>query len=83
MSKEQRSPQETTILRNLFNIKKAFHASTGEAIGSLNDTMTAMLNEIGNEMINMQKMIDSQSKVNTELKKELEDLKKPKKPAKN
>ena len=52
--------------------KRVIHAASGEAIGGLSDTMTAILTQIG------QKLLQSQNEV-VRLKKELEDKKKVKK----
>jgi len=62
-------------------LKKEFHASTGLAIGSLADTMTAILSDLGNEMMSMQARLDMANKEIERLKK-FEPKKKdpPKKP---
>ena len=52
--------------------KRVIHAASGEAIGGLSDTMTAVLTQIG------QRLLQSQTE-NVRLKKELEDKKKVKK----
>lgn len=69
------------INAKLTALKKEFHASTGLAIGSLADTMTAILGDIGNEMMAMQARLDT---ANTEVERlrKFEPKKKepPKKP---
>jgi len=82
MSRPQRPPIPDNVRRinaKLQNLKKEFNAQTGMAIGQLSDSMTAMLQDIGDEMLGMQTRLDA-------AEKEIERLKKlyvaePKKPA--
>lgn len=53
----------------LTNLKKEFHAASGMAIGSLSDTITAMLNEIYNDMTSLQARLDMANKEIERLKK--------------
>ena len=64
------------INAKLFQLKKQFHAQTGEAIGSISDMVTAILSEVGNEMLGMQATIDQLEKEIVRLKK-FEPKKKP------
>ena len=71
----QRPPIPDNVRRinaKLQNLKKEFNAQTGMAIGTLSDAMTAILQDIGDEMLGMQTKIDHQEKLIEEQKKELD-----------
>jgi len=60
----------------LTGLKKEFHASTGLAIGALNDTISAILGEIFKDSIRLQSRLDLANKEIERLKK-FEPKKKP------
>jgi len=64
---------ENRIFTLMLQHKKTFNAALGEVDGQLNDVIMMMTQQIATQMINMQKIVDSQAVVNTRLQKEKDD----------